>query len=215
MEYELRGLPRILAQEETQTEEPAGAEAEEHNPILPEADELIFGSLAFLLVFLVLARYAFPRLNQGLQQRREKIQRDLERAEAARQEAEAVLSRYEEQLQDARGEANRIIEEARKTAESMRRDLLAKAEDDSRQVVARAQEEIRAERDRAFQELRTQVGELSVELAARVVGQELDRDRHRQLVDDYIEEVAGMGNGGRTRKTTTRRRTTRKEGDAS
>lgn len=214
MEYELRGLPRILAQEETQTEQPAGGE-EEHNPILPEADELIFGSLAFLLVFLVLARYAFPRLTQGLNQRREKIQRDLEQAERNRQEAEAVLSRYEEQLQDARGEASRIIEEARKTADSMRRDLLAKAEDESRQVVARAQEEIRAERDRAFQELRTQVGELSVELASRVVGQELDRDRQLRLVDDYIEEVAEMGNGGRTSKRTPRRRTTEKEGDAS
>ena len=215
MEYEVRGLPRTLAQEETETEQPAEAEAEEHNPILPEADELIFGSLAFLLVFLVLARYAFPRINQGLRERREKIQRDLERAEAAKQEANAVLSRYQEQLQDARSESNRIIDEARKTAESMRRDLLAKAEDDSRQVVARAQEEIRAERDRAFQELRTQVGELSVELASRVVGEELDRDRQLRLVDDYIDEVAGMGNGDRSRRRTTPRPTTETEDDAS
>jgi F-type H+-transporting ATPase subunit b len=207
MEYELRGFPRTLAQ----TEQPAPEE--EHNPILPEADELIFGSLAFLLVFLVLARYAFPRLNQGLQQRREKIQRDLERTEAAKQEAEAVLSRYEEQLQDARSEANRIIDEARKTAESMRRDLLARAEDESRQVVARAQEEIRAERDRAFQDLRTQVGELSVELASRVVGQELNQDRQLRLVDEYIDEVAGMGNGGGARNRAGRR--PKEEGDAS
>jgi F-type H+-transporting ATPase subunit b len=210
MEYEIQGLPSLLAQ----TEQPVETEAEEHNPILPEADELIFGSLAFLLVFVVLARYAFPRLSQGLQDRREKIQRDLERAEGAKQEAEAVLSRYEEQLQDARSEANRIIDEARKTAESMRRDLLAKAEDESRQVVSKAQEEIRAERDRAFQDLRTQVGELSVELASRIVGQELDRDRQVRLVDEYIEEVAGMGNGG-SRKRATRRRSTKKEGDAS
>lgn len=191
MELEVLGLPETLAQEETQTEQPV--EEEEHNPILPEADELIFGSLAFLLVFVVLARYAFPRLNQGLKQREDKIRGDLEGAEEARKEAEASLQRYEQQLQEARAEAGRIIEEARKTAESMRRDLLAKAEDESRAVVARAQEEIRAERDRAIQELRGQLAEWSVELAGRVVGASLDKKRHLQLVEEYIDEVAGMG----------------------
>jgi F-type H+-transporting ATPase subunit b len=203
MELEIRGLPETLAQEEeTQTEQPV--EEEEHNPILPEADELIFGSLAFLLVFVVLARYAFPRLNQGLKQREDKIRGDLEKAEESRTEAEASLRRYEEQLQEARAESGRIIEEARKTADSMRRDLLAKAEDESRAVVARAQEEIRAERDRAVQELRGQLAEWSVDLASRVVGQSLDKERHLQLVEEYIDEVAGMGNGGA--KPTRRRR---------
>jgi F-type H+-transporting ATPase subunit b len=193
MELEVLGLPETLAQEETQTEQPV--EEEEHNPILPEADELIFGSLAFLLVFVVLARYAFPRLNQGLRQREEKIRGDLEAAEEARKEAEASLHRYEQQLQEARAESGRIIEEARKTAESMRRDLLAKAEDESRAVVARAQEEIRAERDRAIQELRGQLAEWSVDLAGRVVGASLDKRRHLKLVEEYIDEVAGMADG--------------------
>lgn len=193
MELEVLGLPETLAQEETQTEQPV--EEEEHNPILPEADELIFGSLAFLLVFVVLARYAFPRLNQGLKQREEKIRGDLEGAEEARKEAEASLQRYEQQLQEARAESGRIIDEARKTAESMRRDLLAKAEEESRAVVARAQEEIRAERDRAIQELRGQLAEWSVDLAGRVVGASLDKKRHLQLVEEYIDEVAGMGDG--------------------
>lgn len=210
MELEVRGLPRTLAQEEEQTET---GQAEEHNPIIPEADELIFGGLAFLLVFLVLARYAFPRINQGLQQRTDRIRSDLEKAEGARNEAQGILERYESQLQEARGEANRIIDEARTTAESMRRDMLARAEDEANQVVARAQEEIRAERDRAFGELRRQVGELSVELAARVVGTELNKQRQMRLVDGYIDELTEMepagGNGGTTR---TRRRRRPEEG---
>jgi F-type H+-transporting ATPase subunit b len=193
MELEVLGLPETLAQEETQTEQPV--EEEEHNPILPEADELIFGSLAFLLVFVVLARYAFPRLNQGLRQREEKIRGDLEGAEEARKEAETSLQRYEQQLQEARAESGRIIEEARKTADSMRRDLLAKAEEESRAVVARAQEEIRAERDRVIQELRGQLAEWSVDLAGRVVGASLDKRRHLKLVEEYIDEAAGMSDG--------------------
>src|ERR671918_1810891 len=156
----------------------------------------------------VLARYAFPRLNQGLKQREEKIRGDLERAEEARGEAETALQRYEQQLQEARAEAGGIIEEPRRTADSMRRDLLAKAEDESRAVVARAQEEIRAERDRAIQELRGQLAEWSVELAARVVGASLDKKRHLQLVEEYIDEVAGMSG------SKPRRRGTKAEGDS-
>jgi F-type H+-transporting ATPase subunit b len=206
MDTVVLGLPEILGQEETQTEQPA--QEEEHNPILPEADEIIVGALAFLIVFVVLAKLAFPRLNKGLKDRQDKIRGDLEKAEEARQEAESSLHRYEQQLQEARSEAGSIVEEARKTAEEMRRDLLAKAEDDSRQIVAKAQEEIRAERDRALQELRQTLAEASVDLAGRVVGESLDRDRQLRLVDEYIDEVAGMGNGGRrktTRKTTGRR----------
>ena len=193
MNLQIRGLPFPVAQAEgTQTEHP---EEEEHNPILPELDEIIVGALAFIIVFWVLAKFAFPRLNKAMQDRTDKIQGDLENAESERQQAEQLLARYEEQLKDARGEANRIIEESRKTADQMRQDLLERAEEESRQIVARAQEEIRAERDRAFEQLRSQVGALSVELASRIVGMELDSERQRRLVDDYIDEIASMGNG--------------------
>ncbi|MGH2682115.1 MAG: hypothetical protein ACRDIX_02655, partial [Actinomycetota bacterium] len=86
---------------------------------------------------------------------------------------------------------------ARKTAESLRKDMLAKAEDEARQVVARAQGEIQAERDRTFEELRGHVGELTIELASRVIGQSLDRRRQAKLVDEYIDELARSGNGHR------------------
>jgi F-type H+-transporting ATPase subunit b len=72
---------------------------------------------------------------------------------------------------------------------------MAKSEQESQQVLVRAQEEIRAERDRVFQELRAQVAEISVELAGRVVGEELDQNRHERLIQDYIDQVARSGNG--------------------
>ena len=193
MGYVVVGLPEVVAQEDHTTEEPGAAE--EHNPILPEVDEIIVGGLAFILVFLVLARYAFPRLNEAMRARTEKIRGDLEKAEQAKGSAESALERYEEQLREARAEAGKIIDEARKTAEQVRKDAATRAEDEARQTVAKAQEEIRAERDRALQELRAEVGALSVTLAERVVGQSLDKDRQLKLVDDYIEELRESGNG--------------------
>jgi len=163
------------------------------NPILPETVELIVGGIVFLIVFAVIAKFAFPALNKMLAARTEKIQGDLEKADETRRTAEQELAEYRQQLAGAREEANRIIEEARKTADGLRRDLQAKAEEESQATVARAQEEIRAERDRVFQELRSQVGEIAVELAGRVVGKTLDPKTHERLIDEYIDDVAGNG----------------------
>ena len=110
-------------------------------------------------------------------------------------EADQLLADYRTQLAGARDESNRIIEEARKTADQLRRDVQAKAEQEAQATVVRAQEEIRTERDRVFQELRGQVGEIAVELAGRVVGQSLDKSAHERLIDDYIDQVASGENG--------------------
>jgi F-type H+-transporting ATPase subunit b len=169
--------------------------AAEPNPILPDVAEMVYGSIAFLIVFGLLAKFAFPALNRTLAERSAKIQGEMEKAEATRGEADQLLADYRSQLAGARDESNRIIEEARKTAEQLRRDVQAKAEQESQATVARAQEEIRGERDRVFQELRGQVGDIAVELAGRVVGASLDRSAHERLIDEYIDQVAGSGNG--------------------
>jgi F-type H+-transporting ATPase subunit b len=175
----------LLAQEEV-------SEAKDLYPKLPE---LILGAIAFGILFFFMWKWVLPRLNQTLDARRDKIQGDLERAEQTRGEADQMLAEYRQQLANAREEANRIIEEARKTAESMRKDLVARAEQENQTILGRAQEEIRAERDRVFQELKSQVAELSLTLAARVVGEDLDHDKHLRLVDQYIAELSSMGNG--------------------
>ena len=163
--------------------------------LYPKLSELILGALGFFILFVFMYRWVIPRANQMLEQRRQKIQGDFEAAESSRSDAETLLQDYRKQLSGAREEANRIIEEARKTAETMRRDLEEKAQEESRKIVERAQEEIRSERDRVFQELKAQVGELSLTLAGRVVGESLDRDRHIRLVDDYIRELERMPSG--------------------
>lgn len=176
--------------------EAAGEAAGPENPILPDIAEIIFGGLAFLIVFAGLWKFAFPALGTMLAERSAKIQGEMEKAEGTRVAADRVLADYRTQLAGARDEANRIIEEARKTADQLRRDIQAKAEQEAQATVARAQEEIRAERDRVFAELRGQVGDIAVELAGRVVGESLDKGTHERLIDEYIDQVAGSGGKG-------------------
>jgi ATP synthase, F0 subunit b len=166
--------------------------------IYPHWNELIVGAIAFAILFAFMVKFVIPRLNTMLEERRQLIQGNLEKAEETRVEADNQLADYKTQLAGARDESNRIIEEARKTAEQLRKDLQSRAEEESQGIVARAQEEIRAERDRAFQELRAQVGDIAVELAGRVVRQSLDKTAHERLIDEYIDEVGRSGGNGKS-----------------
>ena len=163
--------------------------------LYPHWEELLVGALAFGILFFFVWKWVRPRVSALLEERREKIQGDLESAEQTRTQAEQELAEYREQLATARQEANGIIEEARKTAEQVRADVQARAEREAAATVTKAQEEIRAERDRVFQELRGEIGEIAVELAERVVGASLDAKSHQRLIDEYIDEVASGASG--------------------
>ncbi len=166
------------------------------NPILPKTNELIVGIIAFVVLFLVLRRVALPRANQVLEERTENIEGKLEHAERERQQAEELLRQYRQRLATAEDEAQRIIDESRANAERLRRDLMAKAEQEADRVINQGREAIRGERDRAVRELRTEVGSLAVELATRVVGDSLDRDRQLRLIDRYIEQLGDHAQAG-------------------
>jgi F-type H+-transporting ATPase subunit b len=171
------------------------AAASDKENLYPHFSELVVGFVAFAIIAFFFAKWVLPRMDKLLDERRQKIQGQLEEAERTRAEADERLAEYRSQLANAREESNRIIEEARKTADQLRKDIQDKAEEEAHNTVARAQDEIRAERDRVFQELRSQVGEIAVELAGRVVNKELDKTAHERLIDEYIDQVATSGNG--------------------
>jgi F-type H+-transporting ATPase subunit b len=173
-------------------------EAAEHeqSPILPASNELIWGTIAFLILLFLMYRTVFPSINQAFKDRRANIEGKLEQAEKEREEAEQLLEQYRRRLRDAENETQRILEEARSNAERVRRELLAKAEADAGRELDRARQAIRAERDQAIRQLRNEVGTLAVELATRVVGDSLDRDRQLRLVDEYIDELGNQAQAG-------------------
>lgn len=164
--------------------------------VLPEIDELIMGTVAFVLFFLVMARLVFPNLRRSLKAREDAIRGELERAEAARLEAEEQREEYRRRLAEAREEADRIIREASESAERLRQERTERADEEARQIVERARQDAAQERDRLLGEIRRQVADLSIEAARRVIGQELtDEAAQRRLVDDFIEQVGAAGNG--------------------
>jgi F-type H+-transporting ATPase subunit b len=163
------------------------------SPILPETNEIIWGGLSFAILLVALGKFAYPPLKQSMDARSERIRDSLAEADKAKGDAEEVLADYQRQLADARNESARIIEEARQTADSLRRDLQQRAEADIAEMRQRAGEEIEAAKDRALAEVRTQVAELAIGAAERVVERNLDRDTNRALVESFIQQVGSRG----------------------
>jgi F-type H+-transporting ATPase subunit b len=166
------------------------------NLILPATNEIIWGGLAFVVLLLVMWKYALPPVRNMMKQREDRIRDDLERAEQARTEGEGELANYRRQVADARNEAARIIEEARQSADEVKRQIQAQAEADAADIRTRAQEDIRLATERAQADLQGRVAELSIELAEKIVERNLDRDTQLALVESYIGQV-GNGNGSR------------------
>ena len=167
----------------------AAAATQSRNPILPSVPELVWGTLAFAIVFFLMWKFAFPSVKKAMDARTDRIRDSLSTAEQAKTDAQAVLDEYQRQLADARNESNRIIEEARQTAEALRRDLMARAEADAAEVRTRATADIEAARDRAREELRSQLTQLTLQLTELVVKRNIDRDANTRLIDDYISSI--------------------------
>ncbi len=157
--------------------------------LLPEPAELYTGIVAFIIVFLVMWRFAVPAMRRLMDERQAAIAGQIEAAEATKVEADEIKARYEAELAGAKSEANAIVDEARATAEAVRTDLLAKAEEEAARIREKAQTDADAEKARVLAEAKHEVAGLSVAIAEKVVGGSLDADRQRALVDQYIDQL--------------------------
>jgi F-type H+-transporting ATPase subunit b len=173
-------LATLLATEEV---------AEAPNPIIPAWDEVIWGSAAFAILFIVMAKYAYPAIKRVMEERTEKIRGDIDAAETARSEAEALRGDYDAKLAEARAEAAQIIEAARGEAEEVRQERLAAIEPELVERRAQADAEIDAAKARAMADVKAQVTTLAVGAAEQVVRRSLDEAAYSQLIDDYIDQV--------------------------
>jgi F-type H+-transporting ATPase subunit b len=159
-------------------------------PLQPSLSELIIGTIAFLIVFVVLWRILLPRIQKTLEERTAAIEGGLEKATETQEEAKRTLEQYQAQLAEARHEASRLRQDAQEAGAQILAELREQGEAERQRLVAAAREQIEAERAQAQQALRAEVGALAVELASRVVGESLDEEaRQRRVVDRFLAEL--------------------------
>ena len=142
------------------------------------------------LPFLGIPKPVFPWIVSVAEARQAQITELLEAAKKERADAEARLAEAQTKLDEARKTAQVVIEAANKSAEQLRQELRQKAEEESKRTVDAARKEIEAERDAALRSVRNEVAGLVVLATEKVIGETLDDNRHRQLIEKAIAEVA-------------------------
>jgi F-type H+-transporting ATPase subunit b len=162
--------------------------------VIPAFEELVAGIIAFTIVFVLIWWKVRPAIAETLAARQEAITGQLTEAEKVKQEAESLLSDYKQQLASAKDEANKIVDEARQTADALKSDLVGKAESEAESIRTRAREEAQAEKERASSQIRDEVASLSLALAQKVVGDSVDESTQRSLVDRYIDDLGSLEN---------------------
>ncbi len=157
---------------------------------------LIAQIINFLLLAYILKKFVFGKVLQAMSDRQARIVGNLESADRERAAAEELKREYQEQLAQARTQAQVIVEKATKLAEQAKDDILKEARAEHARLLKDAQEEIARERERAVAELRNEVVSLSIAAAGKIIGQNLDANANAKLVSDFINNLDGQKIGG-------------------
>ncbi|MFF2652850.1 F0F1 ATP synthase subunit B [Streptomyces sp. NPDC058045] len=175
------------------------AAAEEQNPLVPAWPELLIGAIAFAIVFFVFAKKLLPNINRVLEERREAIEGGMEKAEAAKTEADSVLEQYKAQLAEARHEAARLRQDAQEQGAALIAEMRAEGQRQREEIIAAGHTQLEADRKAAAQTLRQDVGRLATELAGKLVGESLeDHARQSRTIDRFLDELDGKASGTET-----------------
>ena len=147
---------------------------------------LIAGS--FILLIVLVKKYAWSNLTSVFEERANKIAADIDGAEQARQKAETLAQKREDELAGSRNEAKTIIENA-KTAEKSKADILADAKVEAGRLKEKANQEIAQNKAEALQSVKGEVADLTVSLAGKIISKNLDSHAHKELIDQYIDQL--------------------------
>lgn len=155
-------------------------------------ESIILAMIAFIILYLLLNKFAFGPLFSVMEERRERVLGDMNKAEESRKEAEKYLEEQKQAIQQAREEAVDIIEQAKKSAARQAESLVEQAREEAERLKADAVKEIDMEKKKALAELRGQVSSMSVLIASRIIEQQVDEEQHKQLIDKYLQEVGNI-----------------------
>jgi F-type H+-transporting ATPase subunit b len=160
------------------------------NPLIQVKPGLmIWTIICFAIAFYVLRRYAFGPIQAAIDERRQRIRRSLDEADKARDEARRLLEEHRALIGQARGQAEEILAEARRVAESMAHRVREETEADRQRRLDETKRQIEAETHRALQQIRAEVAELTLIATSKVAGKVLDDSDHKRLIEDAIKDL--------------------------
>lgn len=169
----------------------AGDGAAGSNPFAGDLGNALWTVIIFVIVLIVLGKFAWGPILEGLQKRESFIVDSLAAAKKDREEAEAKLKEYLAQIQGAKDEATAIVDEGRRDAEVVKRRIEEDARAEADRMVDRAKREINIATETALNELYALSAKLATDVASKIIDKELDQSQHERLIGDAIREIQG------------------------
>ena len=142
--------------------------------------------MSHLVIFKQLLRNPVKKV---IAERKAKADSQIADAQKLRTEAEAMKAEYEQNLQNARTEANQIVAAAQKTATARSEELLGEARAQAAALKQKAEADIAQERKKAVNEVKDEIGGMAMEIASKVVEREIKEADHQDLIDEFIKNV--------------------------
>jgi len=158
----------------------------------PDTGLMIWTLIIFVVLLFVLSRFAFGPLTKAVQDRERSLQEAIDSAKRDRDEAATLLADHQAKIETARGEAQKLIAEGRAVAEKMRADMLEQTRREQQDVLERARREIDNEKTKAIAELRREAVDLALAGASKVIEQNLESAKNRQLVETYLSSLGTL-----------------------
>lgn len=162
------------------------------NAMAINPDLALFSLIAFALLFLVLAKFGWKPIMEGLNQREQLIADQIEAAERGQKKSEALMAEYEAKLAAAGDEASRIFAQAKKDAETARERIVAEAGAEAERQRQRAIADIQGAKDAAMQELAQKSVNSAVSLAGNLIGKEVDTSLHEKLIKESLDRFGNQ-----------------------
>lgn len=156
---------------------------------LPELMPVLLAWVALLLLYLILKRFLHEPVTKILNDRKEKIQNDLNEARVLQDDARILKEDYELKIDLAKKEGQEIVEGARRRGEELRKHIVDDAKEEAENIVLNARREIIRERDAALQEIQKQAGEIGILIASKIMEEEVNVDKQKILINKFIDEV--------------------------
>ena len=167
--------------------------AQEHevqlSPFAGNIGNAVWTLAIFLIVVILLGKFAWGPVLSLLQQREEFIHKSLSDAKHDRDAAEARLKEYGAKLQSAQREALGIIEEARRDAERLREELRERAKTEADTMIRNAERQVQLETSRALQQIRKEAVDLSVTIASKLLQRNISKDDNEKLISDALKQM--------------------------
>ena len=160
------------------------------NPLAVDPDLAIWTGVVFVLLFFVLKIFAWPQITTALEERERKIADNIARAEALQADAKRVLAEHEAKLAAAAGEVRALLDEARRDAEHTKKSIEAEGQKAAKEELDRALREIRRARDASVQELAVSSANVAIDLAKKVIREQLTPEKNNEIVREAIAKLA-------------------------